>query len=64
MIEVKYDFILVIMKKLTKYIILILYYKLSITEQLAYVFIKEVISRHKLPKEILLDRDKLFILKF
>ena len=62
--EVEYNSILVIIERLTKYIILILYYKLSIAEQLAYAFIKKVVSQYGLSEEILSDRDKLFISKF
>ena len=33
-------------------------------EHLASIFLKEVVLRHRLPKEILSDKDKLFTLKF
>ena len=62
--EVKYNSILVIIEKLTKYIILILYYKSNIAEQLAYAFIKKIVLQYRFPEEILSDKDKLFILKF
>ncbi len=63
-IKVEYDFILIIIKRLIKYIILVFYYKSSTAKQLAYVFLKEVISRYKLLVEILLNKNKLFTFKF
>ena len=64
MTGVEYNSILVIVERLTKYMILVLYHKSSTAEQLAYAFIKEVVSQHRLPEEILSDRDKLFTSKF
>jgi len=64
MTGVEYDSILVIMERLTKYMILVPYHESSTAEQLAHAFIKEVVSRHGLPEEILSDRDKLFTSKF
>ena len=64
MTEVKYNSILVIIERLTKYIILILYYKSNTAEQLAYAFIKKIVLQYRLSEEILSDRNKLFTLKF
>ena len=64
MIGVEYDSILVIIDRLTKYIILVPYLELSIAKELAYAFLKEVVLRYRLLEEILSDRDKLFISKF
>ena len=64
MIGVEYDSILVIIDRLTKYIILVLYLESSIAKELAYAFLKEVVSRYRLLEEILSDRDKLFTSKF
>ena len=61
---VEYNSILVIIDRLTKYIILILYLKSSTAEDLAYAFYKEVVAYYGLPESILLDRNKLFTLKF
>jgi len=52
------------MDRLTKYMILVLCLITLIAEHLASIFLKEVVSRHGFPEEILSDRDKLFILKF
>jgi hypothetical protein len=61
-IGIEYDFILVIMDKLTKYIYMILYLKASIAEDLAYMFLKVVIANYSTLEEIISDRDKFFIL--
>ena len=53
-----------IIKRLIKYMIIIPYKESSIAEELAFAFLREVIAKHGLLKEIILDRDKLFISKF
>ena len=63
-IKVEYDLILIIIKRLTKYIILMLYYEFYTIKQLAYTFLKEIVNKYKLLKEILLNKNKLFIFKF
>jgi hypothetical protein len=64
MIEVVYDSILVIVKRLIKYTILIPYKELSSAIDLAYIFLKYVIANYKILEEIVSNRDKLFISKF
>jgi hypothetical protein len=59
---VEYDFILVIMDKLTKYTYIILYLKASITEDLAYAFLRVVIANYNTLEEMITDRNKFFIL--
>ncbi|KAK6218056.1 reverse transcriptase domain protein [Colletotrichum tabaci] len=59
-----YDSILVIVDRLTKYAYFIPYLESSTAEDLAYTFLKYIISNHGLPKEIVSDRDKLFTSKF
>ena len=61
---VTYNLILVIIEQLIKYMILIIYIESSTAEELAFTFLKEVVLRHRLPREIISDRDKLFTLKF
>jgi hypothetical protein len=56
--------ILVIIERLTKYILVILYKELSNAKDLAYAFLKNIVVSHGILKEIISDRDKLFILKF
>jgi hypothetical protein len=47
-----------------KYEYFILYLKKSSTEDLAYIFMRYIIINYEILKEIINDRDKLFILKF
>ncbi|KAK1508755.1 hypothetical protein CTAM01_02541, partial [Colletotrichum tamarilloi] len=49
---------------LTKFIYFILYKKLNIIKDLVYIFIKVIFSNYSLLKEIIFNRNKLFILKF
>lgn len=61
LIGVKYNSILVINDRLTKYIYLELYLEALNAEDLAYIFLTVMIVRHGVPEELILDRDKLFI---
>jgi hypothetical protein len=61
---ISYDSILVIVDRLTKYVHLMLYREALIAEDLAYVFNKTIIAEHGILDKIILDRDKLFTLKF
>jgi hypothetical protein len=61
---VEFDSILIIMERLTKYMILVLFLTTGIAKDLAHVFLREVVLQHGLPEEIISDRDKLFTLKF
>jgi hypothetical protein len=58
---VKYDFILVVIDRLTKYIYIILYLEASTAEDLAYIFLRVVVTNHNTLEEMISDRDKLFI---
>jgi hypothetical protein len=60
--RIKYDFILVVMDKLTKYIYMILYLKASIVEDLAYVFLRVIVINYSALEEMILDKNKFFIL--
>jgi hypothetical protein len=64
MTNVMYNLILVIIDRLTKYRHFILYKEASKAIKLMYTFLKVVITNYGLLEEILLDRDKLFTLKF
>ena len=61
---VVYNAILVIVERLTKYIICILYKEFNNAKELSFAFLREVVAYHGILKEIILDRDKLFISKF
>ena len=55
MIGVEYDSILTIIEQLTKYLITIPYLELSIAEELAFTFLREVVSKYRILKEIISD---------
>ena len=61
---VEFDSILVITDRLTKYTYILLYKETSIAEDLAYTFLRTIVTNYRLLEEIISDRDKLFILKF
>jgi hypothetical protein len=61
-IGIKYDSILVIIDRLTKYIYIILYLEANMAENLAYVFLRVVITNYNALEEMISDRDKFFIL--
>jgi hypothetical protein len=50
--------------KLTKEVYFILYKERSNTEEISYAFSKEIVKRYKTPKEIITNKDKLFVSKF
>jgi hypothetical protein len=57
-IRIEYDFILVIMDRLTKYIYIILYLEANIIENLAYIFLKIVIANNNALEKMISDRNK------
>jgi hypothetical protein len=63
-IGVEYNFILVIIDRLTKYTYMILYLEASTAEDLAYAFLRVIIANHSALEEMISDRNKLFISKF
>ena len=62
--EIIYDFILIIIDRLTKYEYFLLYKKVTFAEDLIYTFFKIIITNYKLSDEIISNKDKLFTLKF
>ena len=56
--NIKYDSIIVIVDRLTKYTKFVLYLEKSSIEVLAYSFLKAIIADYKIPKGIISDRDK------
>jgi hypothetical protein len=60
----QHNSILVITDRLTKFDYFLLYRESSTAEELAYIFFRRIVANHELLKKIILDRDKLFILKF
>ena len=63
-IGVEYNLILVIIDRLIKYVYILLYKEASNAKELAYTFIRTEVINYRVLEEIILDRDKLFTLKF
>ena len=63
-IKIKYDSILIIICKFTKYKYFIPYQEASTAEDLTYVFFKNIHNYHKLLKKIISDKNKFFTSKF
>jgi len=61
---IEYDAILNIVDRLTKFAYMIPFKETWDAEQLAYVFLRIIVSIHGVPDEIISDRDKLFTSKF
>ncbi|KAF0324325.1 hypothetical protein GQ607_008499, partial [Colletotrichum asianum] len=49
---------------LIKYIYFILYKEISKTKKYIYIFLKSIIINYRILKEIILNRNKIFTLKF
>uniref|UniRef100_L7J7U2 RNA-directed DNA polymerase n=1 Tax=Pyricularia oryzae (strain P131) TaxID=1143193 RepID=L7J7U2_PYRO1 len=62
--KIKYNSILVIVDKLTKYAYFLPYKESSNAEEIAYTFLRVIVSNHGLPESIVTDRDKLFTSRF
>ena len=52
------------MDRLTKDIIFILFKEAATTNKLAYVFLRDILTKYALPEELITDQDKLFMSKF
>ncbi|GAM88161.1 hypothetical protein ANO11243_061920 [Dothideomycetidae sp. 11243] len=61
---IKYDSILVLVDRLTKYCYFVPMLTRATAEDMAFVFLKTIVSRHGVPKELITDRDKLFTSQF
>jgi len=59
-----YDFILIITDRLIKYEYFLSYKKATFAKDLIYTFLRMIIANYELSDEIILNRDKLFTLKF
>jgi hypothetical protein len=64
MTKVKYDNILIITDRLTKYTYFINYLESLNAEDLAYTFLRMIFANHGMLETIISDRDKLFTSKF
>ncbi len=61
---VKFNSILTIVDRLTKYTMFISFKKTTTAPVLMYIILQELINNHELSKEFITDRDKLFTSKF
>jgi transposase InsO family protein len=61
---VKFDSILTIVDRLTKYTMFISFKETTTASVLMYTILQELINNHELSKEFITDRDKLFTSKF
>ena len=52
---IRYDSIMVVTDRFTKYTVLISFKELITAEELAYVFLRWIVSNHGMPKEITTD---------
>ena len=64
LIKVLYNTILVITDRLIKYRYFILYKKSLTAEKLVYTFLRVLAANYRISDKIILNKDKLFILKF
>ena len=62
--RVLYNVILVITDKLIKYKYFILYKESSTVEKLTYTFLRVLAANYRISDKIILNKDKLFTLKF
>jgi len=60
----KYDSILVLVDKLTKYCYFVPHLTTATAEDMAFVFLKTIVARHGIPEQLVTDRDKLFTSQF
>ena len=60
LIEVSYNAILVITCRLTKYAYMLPWLTIAIAEDLAFALNRVIIANHRIPDELISDRDKLF----
>jgi len=61
---VKFDSILTIVDRMTKYTMFIPFKKTATASVLAYTILQELVNNHGLSKKFITDRDKLFTSKF
>jgi hypothetical protein len=62
--RIKYDFILVVIDRLTKYIYIILYLEANTAEDLAYIFLRVVVANYSALEKMISDKNKFFISRF
>jgi len=60
----RYNLILIIVNKLTKYLYIIVYKEKFIIEQLKYIILNRLIQYYNIFKKLTSNRDKLFIFNY
>ncbi|KAF4556639.1 Transposon Tf2-5 polyprotein-like protein 2 [Elsinoe fawcettii] len=60
----KYDSILVLVDRFTKYCYFVPHKTTSTAEDMAFAFLRTIVSRHGVPQTLITDRDKLFTSQF
>jgi hypothetical protein len=63
-LRIKYNIILIIVKRLAKYNNFVLYKKANIAKELAYIINQIIIANYKMLDIFIINKDKFFILKF
>ena len=62
--RIVYDLILIVIDRLIKYVYFIFYKEELTAKELVYIFNKNIIINYEILKEIINNRDKLFIFNF
>jgi hypothetical protein len=60
----RYNLILIIINKFIKYLYIIIYKEKFIVEQLKYIILNRLIQYYNIFKELISNRDKLFIFNY
>ena len=64
MINIVFDSIIVVVDRLIKDIIFILFKEAATINKLVYIFLRDILAEYMLLDKLIIDRDKLFISKF
>ena len=59
-----YNAIIIVIDKYTKYTIIILFFNKYTVSQITYIFLDRIVRYKRFLKEIIINKDKLFIFKF
>ena len=62
--NIVFDLIIITVDRLIKNIMFILFKEVAITDELAYIFLRDILAEYILPEELIINQDKLFISKF
>ena len=59
-----FDSIIVAVDRLTKDVIFIPFKEIATADELAYIFLQDILAEHTLPDKLIMNQDKLFVSKF